>query len=433
MSRALAIFLLLNITLFANSVSLDEILEYALKHTLTLKIKKMEAKIESKNIDIAKSSYYPKFDISYDTEYSKSLEGLTFSSKSINGVSIPSSTRYQDSIVLAMNYDIYNFGAKDKQVNIAKISKEIKEKEWCEQKKNLYLQIIKAYTDVLKEQVKIEYKNKMLLIREKLYEAKKRFYDARRYSKIELADEAIAILALQKEIADAKMRYKEGINSLSTLSYMNFEKQTRLAFINTNVTTLNKIRYEDSSEAKILTYKIRQKKEQIALKIKEKYPSFKLYSNYYIYASDSDSFSHPFLHMRKNSWNVGMSVRFNIFDGFKSSSVKERLFLELEKLKQEYNEKKHLFLQKVNSTRTKINELHKLKSKEKELIAKNREKLSMIKRLRAIKKIDLLTSLKEEYELYSKNLHLKLQKIDIAFEKRVLDITTQGDKKCVQH
>ena len=433
MSRALAIFFLFNFTLFAKSVSLDEILEYALKHTLTLKIKKLEAKIESKNIQIAKSSYYPKFDISYDTEYSKSLEGSIFSSKSINGVSIPSSTRYQDSIILAMDYELYNFGAKDKQVNIAKISKEIKEKEWCEQKKNLYLQITKAYKDALKEQVKIEYKNKMLLIREKLYEAIKRLYDARRYSKTNLADEAIAVLALQKEIADAKMSYKEAINSLFTLSYMNFDKQIRLAFINTNVTTLNNIRYEDSSEAKILAYKIKQKREQIALKTKERYPSFELYSNYYIYASDSDSFSRPLFHMRKNSWNVGMSVRFNIFDGFKSSLVKERLFLELEKLKQEYNEKKHLFLQKVNSTKVKINELRKLKSKEKELIAKNREKLSMLKRLREIKKIDLLTSLRGEYELYRQNLNLKLQKIDIAFEKRVLDITTQGDKKCDQH
>lgn len=134
-------YLIISQSLLAGSLSLQEILSYASANSKTLQIKQTDAQIESKNIDIAKSAYYPSLNVVYNMEYNKALDGSSLSNEYIGGMNIPSETRYQSSVALQLNHDLYHFGVTDKQVDIAFAEYNIKKLNGVHQKKSF----IKTY------------------------------------------------------------------------------------------------------------------------------------------------------------------------------------------------------------------------------------------------------------------------------------------------
>ena len=418
---------------WAENITLDEILEYATGHALLLKIKKSEIEIETKNIVSAKSEYFPKIDALYNTEYTKSLDGTPLGTESVGGITISNGTRYQNTAVLQLNYNLYHFGTTDRQVAIASANRAIKKKEWCLEEKNLHQQIARVYTDALKRICEKKYKLQMISIRKKMYETGERLYKAGQYSKMDLGSEAMAIIELERDIESAAMQYKEDILQLSKLSYMELKPDTRLLPLVGEKVELSRTSYEETPEAEMLEKKILQKRDEISLAAREQLPSIALYSNYYLYSSHPKQAAYPILHIGQKSWNIGFSVRFNLFNGFKNSAYREKLFLELQNLQYEYEAAKHTYEHKIESAYSKIDELTLLHKKEKSLLAENKNSLSMVIRLRKNRQVDIMTRLNTEYRLLERHLNMEIRGIEVAFEKVMLKITGRGVNRCTLH
>ena len=420
-------------SLWADTVSLQDILDHASHNAKTLLMKQIDAKIESKNVKSAESGYYPTLNFVYNGEYNQALDGSSLSNEYVGGMTISSQTRYQSSMAFQLNYDLYHFGVTDKQVSIAASEEEIKRIEWCSEEKKLYGQILEQYANARKAMIEKKYTIQMLEVRQKLYEMKERLYNAGQYSKVDLGDEAIAIIGIERDIENAQMQYKENLMRISQLSYMEIGQETQLLPIDTEKRDNSIKKYEDTAEGKVLYKRIAQKRDEISMQTREGLPSLALYSNYYYYGTDPKKYDYTISHIDKKSWNVGFTIRYNIFNGFKDESKKERLTLELQRLQQEFYDAKHSYEYETDSKTTRIDELDTLREKEQHLLEENYKKREMLKRLRDEQKVDLLTQLNAEYELLQRTLNIETRSIDAAYERASLKISHRGMEECSQH
>lgn len=433
MSKIFLLLFLSTLLLSAKEIRFEEITTYASKHVLSLQMKQVEKKIESKKVEGVAADYYPTLNLVYNNEYTESLDGTSLGTESIGGITISNGTRYQNSVALQLNYNLFHFGATNAEMQIAKTNVAIKENEWCQVEKDLQQKLLKIYADALKQLNKKEYLSEMLAIREKLYHTKERLYNAGQYSKVDLGDEAILLISMQRDIENALMQYKDDLLQLSKLSYMQIENDDILLPLTIKEQTTSTKKFEDTAEAKIIEKKIAQKREEITLKFRQQLPSLSLYSNYYLYSSHPTEFEHPMLHMSQKSWNIGFSVRFNIFEGFKNSAANAQLHLELQNLQNQLIQTKHNFEYEKRSKVTKIDELKLLKYKEEDLLQKNNNKLAMVMRLRENKRVDMLRELNAKYELLQRKLNLADREVDINFQTISLIITNRGVNQCTQH
>ena len=427
------IFILLSPPLWANTITLEEILDYATKNAVSLKIKQTDALIESKNIQSAKAAYYPSLNVVYNAEYNQALDGVPLGVEYVGGLTISNETRYQSSIAFQLNYNIYNFGATKKRVNIASGEFDIKKMQWCSAEKQLHQQILKHYASANKANIKIKFKTQMLELRKKLYSMKERLYRVGKYSKIDLGDEAISIISLKRDIDNIAMLYNEDIIKLSQLSHKKITKDVTLLPFNINDKNHFIQKYDETTEGKILNKKIMQKKDEISMQFREQFPSLGLYSSYYYYASHPTKYDYTVSNLNKKSWNIGLSLKYNIFEGFKHSTNKQRLKLELHRLKQELDVAKHNYVYEDKSKIIKIKELGILKKHEQYLLEENYKKRDMLNRLYEIKKIDSITKINAEYELLERALNIESRDIEIAFERVSLNILHRGVNQCSQH
>jgi len=68
------LFVVFSLSLDAQTLSLDEILEYASGHSKMLAMKQTEVRIAETNIENAQSAYYPSLNFVYNTEYNQALD-----------------------------------------------------------------------------------------------------------------------------------------------------------------------------------------------------------------------------------------------------------------------------------------------------------------------------------------------------------------------
>ena len=229
------------------------------------------------------------------------------------------------------------------------------------------------------------------------------------------------------------MRYQENVIRMSQLSYMKISQDAELLPIGANKENTFIEKYDNTTEALIFHKRLTQKKDEISLQLREQLPALGLYSNYYLYGSHLTDYDYTISHINKKSYNIGLSVRYNIFEGFKHSASKERLKLELQHIEQEYDEAKHVYEYETKSKTTRISELETLKEQEQHLLREDYKKIDMLTRLRKKQKIDSITKLNAQYKLLERILNIEIRNIDTAFESASLYILNRGINQCSPH
>ena len=425
------LFVVFSLSLDAQTLSLDEILEYASGHSKTLAMKQTEVRIADTNIENAQSAYYPSLNFVYNTEYNQALDGMPLGVESVGGTTITNSTQYQNSLALQLQYDLFQFGATNKQVAISELEKTAKQKEWCLSEQQLHQSLLEYYAKALKAKEEHASKLKILELRREIYKMRERLYKAGESSRVDVGNEAIAIVELQTEIANTLMEYKESLIRLEQLSTLAFEEEVELVPLDIqNIQTPKN--FEETLEAQKIQTQIAQKQEELSLNLRRQFPSLGLYSNYYLYGSDADVYRESFKDIGEKSWNVGLSLRLNIFEGFKHSATHERLLLEVTKLKQQYEQAEHDFIYETQAKKSKFEELSLMQTHAQELFYEDKNKQEMLERLRATEQIDQISYLSFLHEQAQHAMQAKIREIDKAYEARSYMILHRGLDQCTQ-
>ena len=434
MTRLILSLLLASLTLSAKSITFQELLSSATNASNRLKIFKTDESIESARLETIYGQYYPNLSVSYNTEYNRDLNGFPAGTESVGDTIITSGTRYQSSLSLNLNYELYHFGTTQKSINIAQSEVKVKHLLWCEEEKKLHQEILERYNSALKMKIQSTLKEQMLEVREELFEVKKRLYRAGKYSKVDLGDEAITIIDMEREIERASMQYQEDIITLSSLTYSELdETKTELLPIGYSQVDVLADDFEETTEGHKYSQQIRQKQEEISMYNRSQFPTLSMYGNYYMYGSDPSDAYDSFEAVQRNSWKLGLSLRMSIFEGFKYNNESERLRYELQRIKQEREMRKREYEYDAKAKTSKIIHLVALEEKDQGLYEQTQEKIEMVDRLRENHQVDSVSALNAKLEGLERELNLKIEQSEAAYENASLDILYRGVSQCTQH
>ena len=418
---------------YAQSISYDQLIDTASKNSYRLKLGLTDTKIEQSRLDTLYSGYYPTLTAGYNVEYNKKLDGSSGGSASIGDTVIYSGDTYEDSLSLRMNYELYHFGTTDQQIQMQRREIQIKTLARCIEENKLHNEILDTYTDALKAQIESNAKDSIRNLRKELYTDKERLFQAGKESRVSVADEAIEIINLERDIERAKMRYDESMLALGKLSTLSVNPQEDI-LLSLNSPLENNIipKFDESIEAQSYREKLFQKDHEISMNLRSQFPVVSAYGNYYAYGSDNGSFGNSMSDISPNSWNAGLSVRWDIFNGFKYNSEAQRLKLEKQRLSEEYELRKSEYESEIQTITNKTQHLERLETHENVIVSQTHEKISRIHRLRASGESDAITQLTAQIELLERELNLKIEQTQIAYEQQLLLLRNKGIIQCTQ-
>lgn len=410
-------------------IGIDTLLDHAHKNSWRLKIKSTDVAIEQERLDVVKSAYYPTLSLGYNSEYNKKLSGGTGESASIGDTVIYSGNTYEDSMSLRLNYDLYRFGATQKEVAMQQREIRIKTIESCHEENRLSQEILDQYAQALKAHREWESKKSIAQMRSELYAYKERLVEAGKESRSSVANEAIEIINVQRDMERSRLRYDDAIIKLSELSTLDL-KPSDITLSPLYHRISNPTEYDQTIEAGIYHEKIAQKDEEISRHFAQQLPSLSAYGNYYLYGSDDNQYSKAFDSMEPNSWNAGLSIRWDLFSGFKSIHEAQALKLEKERLQHEYNLKKSEFESTVHSSTLRQEHLSQMVEQENLMVSKTHENIERFKRLIQAGEGDALTLLTHKIESAERELTLSIEEIQNTYESMMLGFKQQTIHGC---
>lgn len=190
--------------------------------------------------------------------------------------------------------------------------------------------------------------------------------------------------------------------------------------------------FDDSSNAKVIISKIKEKQSEILFYEKEYLPNINFYSKYDFYGYDQKNYLNSIDDLRENSYRFGVNLSINLFDGFKTSSLKQKATLELKQLQVKYDLEKDKFDSEILIS----NENYKIDKENLENKLKNIELSTQnqinTKKLENIGEIAKIESINSNIETLYKNLEYELNKGKLAYEYTKREIYKDGEK-CIVH
>lgn len=395
-----------------------------------LELKKYDIDISNEDMNIVNSENYPSLNVGFNIEDSKSLTDNT------NSTSVGDNNLVNDSLkksysYLNLNYNLYSFGRLDSKKKTQEYKIEAIKYEYCQEKKDLILKLLEIYSNALTYQIKIENLENIIEEKNRIYELKDRLFSIGDVTKIEVTKSAIEVADLYSQISDNKKELKSFYEQMIFLTNYNFSKNEDLEPLILNQLE-GEIEFENSSNAKTLISLINSKKSEVTLYEKEFLPNLNFYSKYDFYGASDNSYKTSIDELRENSYRFGLNLTVNLFDGFKTSSLKQKATLELKQLQTKYDLEKEKFDNEIlisnqNYQMDKLNLENKLQNIQLSLLNQTNTK-----KLEEVGEIAKIESINSNIEKIYKHIDYKLNEGKLAYEYTKRKILFEGEK-CIVH
>lgn len=417
--------------LWGSDITFTELQLAASANSHRLKLRTIDTSIEEARLGSVYSTLYPQLSFGYNGEYNRNLDSTSSGSISVGDTTINSTVPHKDSVSLRMNYELYHFGTTLKQIEMSKNEIAAKKLEVCNEETKLHRELLDHYATAQKSQSEYCYKSQMHTLRQELYTLKQRLYAAGKESRVSVGDEAIRLIDLERDIERSRMSYDENLIALTKLSHIELNlKETQLLPLNTKPEAIHIGSFEENSQARQYQEKILQKNSEISMNERSQLPVISMYSNYYLYGSDMHNAYDAFGAIKPNSWNAGLSVRWNLFEGFKYNHESTRLYLELDRVREEYALAKREFDANTQTKQEHLNRLALLTKNETEALKETKSKLMMTQRLREQGEADAVSEVSVKLEGLERELTLESETIQQAYEAESLKLQHRGVEEC---
>jgi hypothetical protein len=137
--------------------------------------------------------------------------------------------------------------------------------------------------------------------------------------------------------------------------------------------------------------------------------------------------------IKPNSWNAGLSIRWNLFEGFKYNSESARLYFERDRLNEEYALAKREFDADTQTKQQHLERLAMLTKNETEALAETHNKIIMTQRLREQGEADAVSEVSVKLEGLERELTLDTEMIQQAYEAEALKLQHARVEICTVH
>ncbi|WP_459881555.1 TolC family protein [Campylobacter concisus] len=422
-----------SISLYAKSVSFASLSKNIESTNPSIIYSRLQTLLANEEINSAKSNLYPKLTLSANSEYTKKY--IDTRSYYINDENFVSSTGFASSVSLKLNYELYKFGANALNIDAASYKKQSLSYKECVTLNDAKLRLLELYYNLLNSKNKLNSQNNLKQINKEIYETSKRLYENGDHTKTAMTNSAIRLVEIEDNIVSLNKQIKNLLSEISNLSgediYIEDEimpfssedmgqtgvidqvSQTNSlsqapSILPKNLSSDRLISnplpsFEQTSEAKELNALILSKQSALESKKKEYYPAFYLYAKYDFYGDDRDNFRRSWDDTQRNGYRIGLSMVYNLFDGFNREAGIQSAFIELLLAKEQFNEAKRRYEKETRNINDDLHSnLEKLKTTS-ELTSYFKELLDMQERLNLNSQADKLSVLESKVK-FNENL-----------------------------
>ena len=445
--KVLSLFICFSLSIYAKTFTFSSLAKSLESTNPSILSSKLQTLLANEEINAAKSSLYPRLSLSANSEYSKKYANTR--NNYINDESLVSSTGHASSVSLKLNYELYKFGANALNIDAAAYKKQSLSYKECVTLNEAKLRLLELYYNLLDSKDKLNSYNNLKQINKEIYETSKRLYENGDHTKTAMTNSAIRLVEIEDNIASLNKQIKNLLSEISNLSgediyiedeIMPFSSEDIVGKFNQTSVSLNRANqtnqtnqasktkslsqapsfspqtlsldslissplppFEQTSEAKELNALILSKQSALESKKKEYYPAFYLYAKYDFYGDDRDNFRRSWDDTQRNGYRIGLSMVYNLFDGFNREASIESASLELLLAKEQFNEAKRRYEKEARNINDDLHSnLEKLKTTL-ELTSYSKELLSMQERLKLNSQTDKLSVLESKVK-FNENL-----------------------------
>jgi len=302
--------------IFGETVTYEELIEYAIKNSPRLKIKSYEINIAHANYKKSLSNFYPRFFIGIRVEKFDNLARdnrfTTAGGQVIGG----QTDEWRSSVFFTGEYYISNWYKRIYETSYLRLIKESSFYDCLVETKKLIKEITDLYAQVIETKTKLDYSNVILDKLKRIYELKKLLYQKGEISLEELLKTEAEIESILREQANLRRELNIYISSLSQKTgkklsdgdnIMNIPLKGNIPQFFTNV--------EDFPEYKFQVKQIEAYKERLKATRVFSLPDIAFYMRYDLYGSDFSDLKRSFDNIRQTAFTFGFFLTMPIFDG----------------------------------------------------------------------------------------------------------------------
>lgn len=425
-------------------------LQKAMSNSFDLKMSKLDIDISKAELKGARADLFPTLYTQLNSEYNNGL-GNTQNINYVGNTVVSSYTQYRNLASVGMQYNLFDFGAINKKVLMAKKDVESKKVSYDIQIKDLKLKILDLYTKTLEANNEIRTKSEIVKVYEQIFYNKERLFIAGTNDKISVMDEAVKIARTQSDIENSQLELKKTLADLSSYTQQKYEVKNldvldfeEMNIPNSVVPVENfkplqakimadeldlSFNPDNSLESKLYDFEIEKKKAEYEMYKRQRYPAFKLYTNYLMYGQDPNQYWESFSSFKQASLAFGISGSFAFFDGFKNKAQKEKAALELQRLQFEKEKKLSDIRAEYEKSFGAYDSYTQDLVIKKDLLNKVKEKLSAIDRMNKNGMAERNDLLSAKADLLSQEFELEKNIVDISSKIKEIEIMAGRDEQ----
>lgn len=426
------IFSFFTLPIFSQELNFNDFLNSALDNSYKLKAASIDTKTTKHAIKEACSNYFPTLSGYATTERYNDLTDGTSQITAVGNEIFLNRNYYQDMAALSVNYNVFDFGARRKQLDISKADDKQKELILLKNTRDLKLDSVEVYADALNLYKKENITKETLSLQNKLVEINKRLRKAGEITEVDVVESEITSSEVKTELDEVTNALAKKLTEISYLtkkdydikniSFLDFPENLIDSRINDSVKEENGViklsaettafDFNKSLEAQVYDLEITKKQKEVQIQKKANFPKIRFDTRYNLYGSHPNNFFDGLEDISQRSFSFRLSTTsFTLFDGLKNINTIHKKKLEVEKLKvekeRELADLKKKYEQIELDFKNAIVQTHNNK-RTLELVNKN---LEMLKRLNAKGLVAQSECIKKQLELLKKKQTLEENQI----------------------
>ncbi len=421
----LQLFLII-LPVYPEQLDFNDFMSAALNNSYKLKTSHINLAISHHGVKEAKAAYLPTISAYATTERYNDLTKGNAQITAVGNEILLNRSYYQDMAAIGLTYNIFDFGIRRKELDIAKADDKQKLIVLMKDTKDLKLDAVDIYADALVLYKQSVINSEKLSLQNELISINKRLRTAGELSEVDLVDSEIVASETKSELDEVKNNLAKKLTEISYYTNENynikdielndFPKDISGAITDTKEpvklsATLTEFIPEESVEAKVYDLEIFKKQKEYEIQKKANFPKIRFDTRYNFYGSDPHNFFYGLDDISQRSVTIRLSTSFTLFDGLKNINTIAKKKLEVEKIKiekaQQLAELKKKYEQIQLDCQNAITQTENNEATL-ELVNKN---LDMLKRLHTNGIAAKSECIKKQLELLDKKLKLEQNRI----------------------
>lgn len=412
----------------AEVISLNAVISEALGESYDLRLAAVDVRLKHNEVKRVATDYLPQIRAQANIEYLKDLANGQTPVAVVGTTPVPNTTRWQSLVYLNANYTVFDFGTRGKLLNAARLHRDASNCYIRQYQRDIKLDIIDKYSNALLSYHALKSKERILNLQRDIFQMKQRLHMAGRINKIAVADAGTELAKTFSEIHDLKQGLAADLQALSVHTHRNYSIETTemLPFESESGNNPYVFTAEAAPEYRMYQAELDSKKNELAALKRQRYPTFSLYSNFYMYGFDGNAIGQAFQTFRGRTIAFGLSASLPVFDAFKNRVEREKKQLEIERLKVERDKKLWELQEQHGKLSSSVAMYQGQVSSRKDLLAEHSEKVVMAKRLSDHELVEKTQYLTTQTELIEHELELDKTRIRQIASLKKLQILSEG-------